>query len=33
MENIRERFFGPSYELMSHDKVSNSEQVFVLLLH
>lgn len=22
MEDLRERFFGPSFELMSHDKVS-----------
>lgn len=24
MENLRERYFGPLFELMSHDKVSDT---------
>ena len=28
LEDLRERFFGPSFELMSHDKVSTFSNGF-----
>lgn len=31
MEDLRERFFGPSFELSSHDKVSDGQWHFVQL--
>lgn len=30
MEELRERYFGPSFELLSHDKVRNLTELLLL---
>jgi len=31
IEDLRERYFGPSFELLSHDKVSHAQHKFLQL--